>query len=104
MRIILLFTLLLAFACKGTDTKTESVTTLPESNYAVKIAINGMTCEGCENTIKTNISQLEGISSVEVSHSEGIAIINFNPNLVDTTAIKEKIVASGYSVVSITNN
>ena len=104
MRIILLFSVLLAISCKGTNSKPDSESSFPESNQSIEISIEGMTCSSCESTIKTNISQLEGISKIEVSHTKGNALIKYNPELIDTTVIKEKIVASGYSVVSITSN
>ena len=101
MRIILLLSVVLAFSCKGSNSNPEQTSLPPESLQTIEVSIQGMTCTGCEKTIQSNISLIEGVAAVKASHADGNAIINFNSELVDTTAIKEKIVASGYTVVAV---
>lgn len=43
---------------------------------AEKIIIANLKCEGCENTIKTKLLQLDGVESVVVNHEEDSVTIN----------------------------
>ena len=101
MRIILLFLVLFVFACKGTNSNQETTTALPEASQALKFSVEGMICTGCESTIQTNVLQLEGIVSVRAFYTNGNVVVNFDPEKVDTTAIKQSILKSGYTVLSI---
>jgi copper chaperone CopZ len=67
----------------------------------VEISIIGMTCTGCEQTIKTNISKLNGIKSVKTSFTLGNAIVEFFPDKVDTIKLKERVIGAGYSVKKV---
>jgi copper chaperone CopZ len=66
----------------------------------LELVVDGMTCTGCENTIKANVSSLEGVNHVEASHVKGITVVDFDPEVADTAAIKLKIIESGYTVVA----
>jgi len=63
----------------------------------IELSIDGMTCTGCEQTIQNNIGKLEGIKSVKASFTTGTAIVEFFPDKVDTTKIKEAVTGSGYT-------
>ena len=43
-----------------------------------KILVANLKCGGCENTIKTKISEIEGVESVMVNHDEDAVIINYD--------------------------
>ena len=108
MKYLLFFSILFVFACKGsTDQSASEDTTKAATEIAAintvsaNLVVEGMTCTGCENTIKSNVADLDGVSEVIASHSENSAVVMYNPELTDTTAIKEKIIASGYTVVTI---
>ena len=51
----------------------------------LKLKINGMACEGCENRVDAN-------------HTTGMVIINLKKDL-DIDQIKEKITDIGYDIV-----
>ncbi len=44
---------------------------------AEKILIANLKCGGCENTIKTQLSEIEGVDSVLVNHEEDSVTINY---------------------------
>ena len=64
----------------------------------LKIKINGMVCEGCENRVKTALSEISGVESVDANHNTGIVTIK-SENDIDATQIKERIVDLGYEIV-----
>jgi copper chaperone CopZ len=101
MRYILFFSILFAMACKSPNPKQELNSSLPEVSQSAEFIVEGMTCAGCENTIQSNVSKLNGVYTVKASHTEGKAKIDYNPEKTDTNKIKQSITESGYTVVSV---
>ena len=64
----------------------------------LRIKINGMVCNGCENRVKTALSEISGVESVDANHKTGIVIIKLEENL-ESAQIKEKIIDLGYEIV-----
>ena len=87
-------------AC-GNEKKTIKQEVLQEP-LVTQVAIGGMSCTGCEETIQNAVGKLEGIKSVKASYTAGNAVIEFFPDKVDTVKIKEAISGSGYTVVRFT--
>ena len=56
----------------------------------IKLKINGMMCEGCENRVKSAVSLIEGVEKVEADHNTGIVIVTSKEDI-DISKIKEKI-------------
>ena len=98
--ILLLFTLILLIVSCGGNKKDK----LPETGSAslVEVKIEGMTCTGCEQTIQRNVGKLEGIKSVKATFTDGRAVIEYFPSMVDTLKIRDAITGSGYTVRSFT--
>lgn len=99
MRFIIFLGITLLFACKGGN---NSNNTVPESADVVltkaEISIEGMTCTGCEKTVETKISELNGVNSIKASHVTKNAVIEYDINSVDTTKLISVIVDAGYTV------
>lgn len=70
-----------------------------ESTY--EIGISGMTCTGCEEHVKHEISQLIGISKLEVSYEQKRAIVTFDDSTTNIEEIKIAVERTGYNVESI---
>jgi copper ion binding protein len=68
------------------------------ANTKIEIHVNGMHCTGCENTIKTNVKELKGVTSVEASYKENKAVVSFDSTLTSGTAIVSAINDAGYKV------
>ena len=64
----------------------------------LKFKINGMVCGGCENRVKSALSSIDGVESVDANHNTGIVTINLKKGL-DIEKIKEKIIDIGYEIV-----
>lgn len=81
---------------KSADEKTEQVSDM--KLVKVELKVDGMTCTGCENTLKAKISQLDGVNEVEASHVNGVVQVQLQEGKVEVNAIKEAILAAGYTV------
>jgi len=106
MRFLFVICLLFAFGCNNPGANKSSaevakVVAQDVKTVAVEFAIQGMTCTGCEQTIQSGISSLEGVKQVKANYKSGKAFVEFLPDITDTLKMKEKIIASGYVVAGI---
>ncbi len=68
---------------------------------AVTIGIEGMTCSGCENTIKERLGKLPGVMNVEASHEAKEAIIKVDSAQFNYEDYKSAIEEVGYKPLGI---
>ena len=57
------------------------------------MTIEGMMCGHCEATVKKALEAIDGVSSAEVSHEKGTAVIELSgevDNAILTKAVEEK--------------
>jgi copper chaperone CopZ len=94
--IVFIAFILVAAACSGNGKKEEKAETAQQP-LLVEVSIGGMTCTGCEQTIQTNLTKLEGVTLVKASFTTGTALVEYLPNLVDTVKMREAIAGSGYA-------
>ena len=66
-----------------------------EGNRQV-FAVDGMSCEGCASTVKTALSELEGVESVDVSLEKKEAVVVGSPEKVTEQAVVAAIEGAGY--------
>ncbi len=59
-----------------------------------------MTCEGCENTVETALTNVDGIVSAEALYSAGTATITYDTTKVNLDLITQTIDKTGYEVVN----
>jgi copper chaperone CopZ len=100
-RFIFLAVILIAFSCGRSQNKSDKADTKAEPSV-IEVSIGGMSCTDCELTIQKRVGELSGIKSVKASYVAGDAIIEFFPDKVDSSKIREAITASGYSVKKFT--
>ena len=100
--IVLFFVLFISCQDKSTETNetTEAKKEKPEkvdtSLAEMTLRVKGMTCTGCENTIKSGLEELKGVASVKASHKDSMAIIQYTLNEVTIEQIRDKIKEKGY--------
>lgn len=84
--------------CSGKSTSTDNATpvTTAVANKTMTLAVEGMTCTGCENTIQETLTQLTGVSSVKASHLDSTAVVSFDSTQVSVAAIGDAITEAGY--------
>ena len=103
---VLLTVIIMVFAaCNRTSENTSSDQSQtaeinPENVVLIDMEVKGMTCTGCENTIKSGVSELEGVVEVEASHVNAKTFVKVDTSLTSPEAISEKIASSGYKVES----
>ena len=69
--------------------------------YEMKLTmkIEGMMCPHCEGRVKKTLEAIPGVSSAEVSHTEGTAVVV--GAALDAKVLKDAVDAQGYPVISI---
>lgn len=85
--------------CAGKTTSTENaaeVTTTAVANKTVTVAIEGMTCTGCENTIQESVTKIAGVTEIKASHLDSTAVVSFDSTKTSLSAIGEAVTEAGY--------
>ncbi|MCQ2425131.1 MAG: heavy metal translocating P-type ATPase [Lachnospiraceae bacterium] len=62
--------------------------------------IEGMMCPHCEARVKKTLEAIDGVESVEVSHTEGTAVLTLNGKP-DDAVLKKAVEDAGYPVLGI---
>ncbi len=94
------FLLIIPFflACQGPKTSSPKETAAPETITTISytLSVEGMTCTGCENTVKNAVQSVEGVAEVEASFEDELVSISVSESA-DTAAIRQQIISSGYT-------
>ncbi|XP_076800660.1 copper-transporting ATPase 2-like [Clavelina lepadiformis] len=61
-----------------------------------KIAVEGMTCNSCVNTIESQVGSYTGIHSIKVSLASREAVVEYNSELIELEQIKDAIEDMGF--------
>ena len=91
--LLVIFTLSTINAQSSKD-KTENKK-LVKSTFTVK----GMTCQGCVNTVKNVIKNIDGVEESNVELKTGEATIKYNPNKTNPKSIEGKFDELPYKVI-----
>ena len=83
-------------SAKPAETKTIEVKETKTMEKTIKI--NGMMCPHCEATVKKCLEAFPQVTSAEVSHEKGTAVIQLNAEISDAE-LKKAIEDKGYEVV-----
>ena len=86
------------WACQGPKTSSSKEITAPETNTSIAytLSVEGMTCTGCESTVKNAVQSVEGVSAVDASFEDELVTISMDETA-DTAAIRQQIISSGYT-------
>lgn len=80
------------------DRKIKNKTNKKEKNtMTTTLKINGMMCPHCESTVKTALESIDGVTSAEVSHESGTAVVTLSKE-VSEDVLKKAVVDKGYTV------
>ena len=74
----------------------------PRGGYVMTktLKIEGMMCGHCEMTVKKALEKLEGVSSAEVSHEKGEAVVKLDAD-VDDAILRKAVEDKDYKVTGI---
>jgi copper chaperone len=61
--------------------------------------VQGMSCQHCVHAVKTSVSALAGVDSVDVSLEKNLVTVAFDPAQTSVKSIAAAIEGEGYSVV-----
>lgn len=64
----------------------------------ITIKIEGMQCGHCSSRVKAALEKVEGVSSAEVSHETGLAVVKGEK--LDAAPLKTAIENQGFSVAN----
>lgn len=73
----------------------QAATTEPVIERAT-FKVTGMTCAGCEATIKIALEKTPGVRRAEVSYDRGEAVVEYNHNLTNKAKLCDAINETGY--------
>lgn len=65
----------------------------------LELKVSGMTCEHCKKAVKTAVSDVSGVSSVDVDLASGTVKVAFSGTAKETE-VREAIAEAGYDVTS----
>ncbi len=63
-----------------------------------RIAVRGMSCGHCEQTVQDGLSGIAGVTKVKASHSKGEVSVYYKGDPPDGDAIRKQIVELGFEV------
>lgn len=87
---IILSLTIFAFACSSNCCKKESTST------TIQCSIEGMTCTGCETTIKSKLEAVEGVKVTEINYETGKATISIANSDVAPAQLCKLVDEAGY--------
>ena len=65
----------------------------------VKLNVEGMTCWACAQTVKSALSEVDGVSKAELKLADGSAEVKYDSKKTDVKAIVKAVNATGFKVV-----
>ncbi|HHV28910.1 copper chaperone CopZ [Acetivibrio mesophilus] len=65
----------------------------------VKLAVEGMSCNHCVNSIKKAVGNLDGVDNVEIDLEGKKVTVEYDSSKVKVETIKDSIEDQGYDVV-----
>lgn len=81
--------------------KNKTIIELKEETQMTKtLKIQGMMCSHCEATVKKALEAVDGVTSAEVSHTAGTAVVTLNKDVLDE-ALKKAVEEKEYKVIEI---
>src|SRR4030042_5343947 len=71
------------------------------SESQLTLALKGIHCSGCVQTIETGLSRVRGISRVSINFAMKQAFIQYDPEQVEPARVIQAIFDLGYSVATL---
>jgi mercuric ion binding protein len=96
LAILALSTLMLGLPVTAPIVLAQSATAAAPTLAQVRFDVPDMTCALCPLTVKTAMSRVDGVQSVEVDFDARSATVTFDPALTDATAIAQASAIAGY--------
>ena len=84
--------------CSGKSTSTDNAAqaNTAVANKTITLTVEGMTCTGCEGTVKESVEKIAGVVSVKASHLDSTAVVSFDSTQTSIAAIGDAVTEAGY--------
>lgn len=69
-----------------------------DNKQQVNFTLQGMTCEGCEEHVNTELSKVTGVLAYKTSYASKNSLVTFDKSKVDIKTIQAAINITGYTV------
>ncbi|MDF1876726.1 heavy-metal-associated domain-containing protein [Sulfurimonas sp. SAG-AH-194-L11] len=94
--LLLLCTSFMFISCSEQDKVAKTVLIKQSDIVLEKIAVDGMTCVGCEVTLEGAVLKIEGVTKVKASATDASAAVEFDKTKTDIKTIIKTIQDAGY--------
>jgi len=94
--LLLVFGVVLRLSVESSVASTSATT--------VVFAVEKLSCGACSDTIRAELSKLDGIAEVTVDVGRGLSRVRFDPRRIDASSIAEVITAAGYPARQLTGD
>lgn len=82
------------------EIKKDNIAVNESSIFEVKLAVEGMTCTGCEEGIKHAAMEVPGVLDATADYEAGSATVKFDMSTSSEQEVIDAINATGYTVIS----
>jgi copper chaperone len=65
---------------------------------SISLNVTGMKCGGCETTVKTKLSEMAGVISVEANCKENNVTVELDQSVTDISSLSNAITEAGFTV------
>jgi copper chaperone len=66
----------------------------------IDLNVEGITCGGCEKSIRNALLEQNGVSEVTASHETGVVAIDYDENKIQQQQLKQAIEDAGFDVAA----
>lgn len=66
----------------------------------IDIKVSGMTCGGCERSVQNALTSCQGVVAAKADRNAGLVSVEFDPAVIQRTAIEKAIAAAGFKVAA----
>jgi copper chaperone len=66
----------------------------------INVNVEGMSCGGCEKSIRNALLEHDGVKEVKASHETGVVSIDFDEAKIAQDKLKQAIEAAGFDVAA----
>lgn len=94
-----IFMLSLIFVACNMQPDTKEIDKSNLELIELNIAVDGMTCEGCENTVQTELLKLDGVGEVNASHLKKTVKVMVDTTITKIDQLEQSIGKVGYTVI-----
>lgn len=97
-QILFIATVSIALAACSPKQKPADKEKTPAVLVEMNLKVEGMTCDHCEASIQTGVTELAGIDSISANHEDSTAFVRFDSTKTSLKEISEAIAKRGFEV------